>query len=90
MSEINKILTEEKSEKEVSDFNCKSQYEKLELIPSYIVEDENKLLEIESKVCSYGDTVHYAENPKYFTRCSGSYLYDTGCVCRSRTHARVG
>lgn len=40
-------------------------------------EYETKLLEIESKVCSYGDTVHYAEKPKFFTHCNGSFLYDS-------------
>ncbi len=40
-------------------------------------EDETKLLEIEGKVCSYGDTVHYAKNPKFFTKSLGSYLYDS-------------
>src|SRR4030095_5564758 len=30
----------------------------------------------ESLHCSYGDTVHYAETPKLFERCEGSYLYD--------------
>ena len=34
------------------------------------------LLRIESRVCSHGDTVHYAEKPKIFERCAGSYLYD--------------
>ena len=38
--------------------------------------EEEILLELESRVCSYGDTVHYAEKPKIFGRCSGSYLYD--------------
>ena len=37
---------------------------------------ERKLLESESRVCSYGDTVHYAERPKIFERCEGSYLFD--------------
>ena len=37
---------------------------------------ERRLLETESRVCSYGDTVHYAEEPKIFERCEGSYLYD--------------
>lgn len=37
---------------------------------------ERELLETESRVCSYGDTVHYAEEPKIFERCEGSYLYD--------------
>lgn len=38
--------------------------------------EELALLEKESRFCSYGDTVHYAEVPKIFDRCSGSYLYD--------------
>ena len=38
--------------------------------------DEEALLAVESRVCSYGDTVHYAERPKIFERCEGSYLYD--------------
>jgi 4-aminobutyrate aminotransferase / (S)-3-amino-2-methylpropionate transaminase / 5-aminovalerate transaminase len=37
---------------------------------------EKKLREMESKYCSYGDTVHYLEPPKFFERCEGSYLYD--------------
>jgi 4-aminobutyrate aminotransferase/(S)-3-amino-2-methylpropionate transaminase len=37
---------------------------------------EQALLAIESEVCSYGDTVHYAKEPKFFERCEGSYLYD--------------
>src|SRR5438552_3250966 len=39
--------------------------------------EEAALLEIEKRVCSYGDTVHYAEHPKIFDRCDGSFLYDT-------------
>jgi len=39
--------------------------------------EEERLLELESEVCSYGDTVHYAKRPKIFAHCSGSYLYDT-------------
>lgn len=38
--------------------------------------DEKKLLEKESKYCSYGDTVHYVEPAKIFARCAGSFLYD--------------
>jgi 4-aminobutyrate aminotransferase-like enzyme len=34
------------------------------------------LLALEDRVCSHGDTVHYAERPKIFDRCEGSYLYD--------------
>lgn len=37
---------------------------------------EEALLELEQRVCSHGDTVHYAVKPKIFDRCSGSYLYD--------------
>jgi 4-aminobutyrate aminotransferase-like enzyme len=35
-----------------------------------------ELLEKDSKYCSYGDTVHYANPPKIFAGCDGSYLYD--------------
>ncbi len=37
---------------------------------------EDALLAIEKDVCSHGDTVHYAERPKFFENCEGSYLYD--------------
>ena len=37
---------------------------------------EKELLEKEKKYCSYGDTVHYLEPPKFFKSCEGSYLYD--------------
>ncbi len=37
---------------------------------------EDALLELENRVCSHGDTVHYAKHPKIFDTCSGSYLYD--------------
>jgi len=37
---------------------------------------EAKLLEKEKKYCSWGDTVHYLDPPKFFERCEGSYLYD--------------
>jgi len=37
---------------------------------------EEDLLALESRVCSYGDTVHYAAKPAVFARCEGSYLYD--------------
>ncbi len=33
-------------------------------------------LESEKKYCSYGDTVHYSENPPIFTNADGSYMYD--------------
>lgn len=38
--------------------------------------DEQALLRDEAKYCSYGDTVHYLEPAKFFTRCTGSFLYD--------------
>lgn len=34
------------------------------------------LLDTERRVCSYGDTVHYADQPRIFSRCEGSYLFD--------------
>jgi 4-aminobutyrate aminotransferase/(S)-3-amino-2-methylpropionate transaminase len=34
------------------------------------------LLDKDSRYCSYGDTVHYADPPKIFERCDGSYLFD--------------
>lgn len=39
--------------------------------------DEKALLAVEAKYCSFGDTVHYLEPPKLFSRCEGSYLYDS-------------
>ncbi len=41
------------------------------------VPDDAALLAVESRVCSHGDTVHYAEHPRIFARCEGSFLYDT-------------
>jgi 4-aminobutyrate aminotransferase/(S)-3-amino-2-methylpropionate transaminase len=38
--------------------------------------DEDKLRALEQEYCAYGDTVHYAERPKIFERCEGSFLYD--------------
>ena len=38
--------------------------------------DEKKLLELEENYCAFGDTVHYLDPPKIFSRCEGSYLYD--------------
>ena len=34
------------------------------------------LLRKDSEYCSFGDTVHYADPPKIFKRCHGSFLYD--------------
>jgi 4-aminobutyrate aminotransferase/(S)-3-amino-2-methylpropionate transaminase len=33
------------------------------------------LLADEAKYCSFGDTVHYIDPPKLFSRCEGSFLY---------------
>lgn len=38
--------------------------------------DEEQLREMERKYCSWGDTVHYLEPPKFFERAEGNYLYD--------------
>ena len=45
---------------------------------------EQELLALEAKYCSWGDTVHYLEPPKFFERCEGSTLYD-----REGTRGRV-
>lgn len=36
----------------------------------------DELLELESKYCSWGDTVHYAEKLNIFNNAQGSYIYD--------------
>lgn len=36
----------------------------------------DQLLQLESRYCSWGDTVHYAQNLNIFNRCEGIYLYD--------------
>src|SRR5437660_7758238 len=38
--------------------------------------DEQELLALERKYCSWGDTVHYLDPPKFFERAEGHYLYD--------------
>ena len=40
------------------------------------ITDEKELLQLERKYCSWGDTVHYVDPPKFFERGEGSYLYD--------------
>jgi len=47
-----------------------------ELTSGNVSDEELALLAKEARFCSYGDTVHYAERPKLFERCEGSYLYD--------------
>ena len=38
--------------------------------------DEAALRELEAQYCSYGDTVHYLPDPKFFDGCEGSFMYD--------------
>lgn len=38
--------------------------------------NDSDLLRDEARYCSFGDTVHYIDPPKVFSRCEGSYLYD--------------
>src|SRR5258706_5633698 len=38
--------------------------------------DDQEMLELESKYCSWGDTVHYLDPPKFFERAEGHYLFD--------------
>ncbi|GAC1400508.1 MAG: aspartate aminotransferase family protein [Pyrinomonadaceae bacterium] len=47
-----------------------------ELVQLTRVQDEKELLELEQKYCSWGDTVHYLDPPKFFDRAEGNYLYD--------------
>jgi 4-aminobutyrate aminotransferase-like enzyme len=35
-----------------------------------------ELLRKDREYCSFGDTVHYSDPPKLFSRCDGSYLFD--------------
>ena len=44
--------------------------------PVTFARSEEELLQLEQKYCSWGDTVHYLEPPKFFERAEGSYLYD--------------
>jgi 4-aminobutyrate aminotransferase-like enzyme len=37
---------------------------------------EAELRALEAQYCSWGDTVHYLEHPKFFETCEGSYMYD--------------
>src|SRR6267378_901174 len=41
-----------------------------------VPDEERTLLAKEARFCAHCDTVHYAEKPKLFERCEGSYLYD--------------
>ncbi|WP_309606090.1 aminotransferase class III-fold pyridoxal phosphate-dependent enzyme [Phenylobacterium sp.] len=37
---------------------------------------ETELRDLEAEYCSWGDTVHYLDHPKFFETCEGSYMYD--------------
>src|ERR1700759_2214532 len=37
---------------------------------------EAELRKLEAECCSWGDTVHYLEHPKFFEGCNGSFMYD--------------
>jgi 4-aminobutyrate aminotransferase-like enzyme len=37
---------------------------------------ETELRALEARYCSYGDTVHYMDDPRFFTGCEGSYMFD--------------
>jgi 4-aminobutyrate aminotransferase/(S)-3-amino-2-methylpropionate transaminase len=37
---------------------------------------ESELRALDAQYCSWGDTVHYLEQPKFFETCEGSYMYD--------------
>ncbi len=41
-----------------------------------VVPSEDDLRSLEELYCSYGDTVHYTETPKFFDSCEGSFLFD--------------
>jgi len=41
---------------------------------------ENEIRELDSKYCAWGDTVHYSKNPKIFTDCEGSFMFDTNDI----------
>jgi 4-aminobutyrate aminotransferase / (S)-3-amino-2-methylpropionate transaminase / 5-aminovalerate transaminase len=47
-----------------------------DLLAQRVRKEEDALLELESEVCSHGDTVHYADRPQFFETCDGSFLFD--------------
>ena len=40
------------------------------------IPSETELRALEADYCSWGDTVHYLDHPKFFDTCEGSYMYD--------------
>jgi 4-aminobutyrate aminotransferase/(S)-3-amino-2-methylpropionate transaminase len=37
---------------------------------------EAELRQLDAEYCSWGDTVHYVDQPKFFETCDGSYMFD--------------
>src|SRR3569832_2828120 len=37
---------------------------------------EAELRSLDAQYCSWGDTVHYLDQPKIFDSCDGSYMFD--------------
>jgi 4-aminobutyrate aminotransferase/(S)-3-amino-2-methylpropionate transaminase len=44
--------------------------------PASAPADEAELRRLEAEYCSWGDTVHYMPDPKFFTGCEGSWMFD--------------
>src|SRR5437868_4227216 len=40
------------------------------------IAEEQALRALEARYCSWGDTVHYMPEPKFFDSCEGSFMYD--------------
>jgi 4-aminobutyrate aminotransferase/(S)-3-amino-2-methylpropionate transaminase len=40
------------------------------------IASEAELRELEARYCSWGDTVHYLPDPKFFETCDGSFMFD--------------
>ena len=37
---------------------------------------EHEIREFDNKYCSWGDTTHYSKNPKIFSNCEGTFMFD--------------
>lgn len=38
---------------------------------------DSEIKKIDNEFCSFGDTVHYSDDPKVFRSCEGSFMYDS-------------
>jgi len=38
---------------------------------------DSEIKELDQQYCSYGDTVHYSDDPKVFRSCEGSFMFDS-------------